>query len=162
MRRQVPYNSDSLAPPALRFTFDGDLNDSSGNNHGQDHFNPALSGPSDERWVAGRTGMEQSKSLLFDNDDFATLRSPFPAEDTEFSIAVWLAPRQVIFEGWHAFVGYQNGGVCPGRSPSMWVDGGGHGENQAGENRGLHFDSCEDECVLRAAHCRQEGHVIRR
>ena len=34
---------------------------------------------------------------------------------------------------WHAFNGYLNGGVCPGRAPSMWV----------ARFEGLHWDSCQ-------------------
>ena len=66
-------------------------------------------------------------------------------------LAVWLAPREVIFPGWHAFVGFQNGGVCPGRSPSMWVDGGGHGDNPPGVHKGLHYDSCDESTSTRYA-----------
>ena len=144
----IPYNADAVTPPALKFEFDGNLLDTSGSNHGRSHFNP----PGSEVWADGRPGSSGSgQSLVFDNDDYVTLRSPFPAEDTEFSLAVWLAPREIVFDGWHAFVGYQNGGVCPGRSPSMWVDGGGHGDNEDGVWKGLHYDSCEQETSTRFA-----------
>ena len=145
----IPYNAESVAPPALKFEFDGDLRDTSGHNHGRSNFQPAGS----EQYVGGADGRPGSstQSLVFDNDDYVTLQSPFPAEDAEFSIAVWLAPNDVIFDGWHAFIGYQNGGVCPGRSPSMWVDGGGHGDAAAGVHKGLHYDSCEEETATRFA-----------
>lgn len=145
----IPYNAESVSPPSLKFEFDGNLLDTSGRNHGRSHFEPAGS----ERYVSGAEGRPGSttQSLMFDNDDYVTLQSPFPAEESEFSIAVWLAPNDVIFDGWHAFIGYQDGGVCPGRSPSMWVDGGGHGDNAAGVRKGLHYDSCEEETSTRFA-----------
>ena len=62
-----------------------------------------------------------------------TLDSPFPATDTEFTIALWLSTELTNDGAFHGFIGYQDGGVCPGRSPSMWV---GLGET-------LHYDSCE-------------------
>ena len=143
----IPYNPAYLSPPALRFEFNGNLRDTSGNNHGISHFNP------DSRTLPYGTGHDGSENgaLVFDNNDYVTLRSPFPSQDTEFTLAVWLAPREVIFPGWHAFVGFQNGGVCPGRSPSMWVDGGGHGDNPPGVHKGLHYDSCDESTSTRYA-----------
>ena len=82
----IPYNAESVAPPALKFEFDGDLRDTSGHNHGRSNFQPAGS----EQYVGGADGRPGSstQSLVFDNDDYVTLQSPFPAEDAAFSIAL--------------------------------------------------------------------------
>ena len=65
--------------------------------------------------------------------DYVTIVSPFPSTDTEFTLALWLSTEVTNDGTWHAFIGYQNGGVCPGRSPSMWV----------ARFEGLHWDSCQ-------------------
>ena len=128
-----------VTPPVVRYMFEGNLLSAIGLNHGESHFDP----PGSETYAVGHDGVANS-ALVFDNNDYLTINSPFPHRDTEFTIAVWLAPNEIVFEGWHAFVGFQNGGVCPGRSPSMWVDGGGHGDNEPGVNKGLHYDSCDN------------------
>ena len=105
------------------YQFAGNVDDLSGTNHG------TISGAT---FVTDRLGQD-NHALRFDGDDVVTLDSPFPATDTEFTIALWLSTELTNDGAFHGFIGYQDGGVCPGRSPSMWV---GRGET-------LHYDSCE-------------------
>ena len=105
------------------YQFAGNADDLSGTNHG------AISGAT---FVADRFGQDNN-ALRFDGNDYVTIVSPFPAEDTHFTLALWLSTEITNDGNWHAFIGYQNGGVCPGRSPSMWV----------ARFEGLHWDSCQ-------------------
>ena len=135
-------------PPTMRYLFEGNLFNALGTNHGESHFTPETP---EYTTVRDPPASLHGQALVFDGDDFVTVDSPFPHEASDFAITVWLAPSEIVFNGWHAIIGYQNGGVCPGRSPSMWVDGGGHGDNAAGVNKGLHYDSCEEETATRFA-----------
>lgn len=147
-------------PPTMRYLFEGNMFNALGTNHGESHFTPAGS----EVYTAVTSPPEAAlhgQALQFDGDDYITVDSPFPHEASDFAIVVWLAPSEIQFNGWHAFIGYQDGGVCPGRSPSMWVhgDGGADGDtvscgtvatplNNCG---GLHYDSCNEETSTRYA-----------
>ena len=105
------------------YNFAGNADDSSGTNHG------TISGAV---FTADRFGNDNN-ALQFDGNDYVTIVSPFPSTDTEFTLALWLSTDVTNDGTWHAFIGYQNGGVCPGRSPSMWV----------ARFEGLHWDSCQ-------------------
>ena len=119
----IPGAGGAGSLAAAYYNFNGDANDASGTNHG------TISGAV---FVADRFGNDNS-ALKFDGNDYVTIVSPFPSTDTEFTLALWLSTEVTNDGTWHAFIGYQNGGVCPGRSPSMWV----------ARFEGLHWDSCQ-------------------
>ena len=124
--------NDCSDQPALRFSFDNNLEDDAGANHGTAHFKPPLSS---KDWDFAHDGTPKG-SLHFSGDDYVQLEAPFPSKDSHFTILVWLRPAEIDMDGWHSIVGYQtqpwsvigkhNG--CPGRSPGLWVDGGCHGD----------------------------------
>ena len=119
----VTGGSGAQNMPQAYYQFAGNADDLTGTNHG------AISGAT---FVADRFGQDNN-ALRFDGNDYVTIVSPFPAEDTHFTLALWLSTEITNDGNWHAFIGYQNGGVCPGRSPSMWV----------ARFEGLHWDSCQ-------------------
>ena len=70
-----------------------------------------------------------------------------------------LPARDFYLDGWQSIIGYQTQpwsiigkhGGCPGRSPSMWVDGGCHGDQSRKDRAkkpcpakgGLHYWTCD-------------------
>jgi hypothetical protein len=99
------------SPPFARYLFSGNVDDSSGTNHGV---------------VDGATLTEDrfayaDSAYMFDGDDQITIATPWSAGDEEFSLALWMKPTAGTFDGnWHGFIGYQ-GGEGGTRSPSLWI-----------------------------------------
>ena len=63
-----------------------------------DHFTPPLE-ENDNRFVPGhQLNAVNDAALQFDGDDYLELASPFPSDDTHFSILVWLKQAEVDFE----------------------------------------------------------------
>ena len=108
--------------PALRFRFNGNLEDDAGANHGTAHFTPPLSprswGPSHDGdhtphpctmsavficvpYLTGRgvcAGLPRG-ALKFTGDDYVQLEAPFPSKDTHFTLILWLKPSSIDFGG---------------------------------------------------------------
>ena len=81
-------------PESLKYFFNGNLEDSQGDNHGVDHFNPPLT-DGDARYGLGRSSMPGSGAALqFDGDDFVELNSPFPSSDTHRNAPLQLQPSK--------------------------------------------------------------------
>jgi hypothetical protein len=121
----VDNDGDTLAGNLASYQFNGNYDDTVGVNHG------TLTGT--VSFTADHLGNSDA-AVIFSGaaGNFVTISTPFQNAGGEFSISTYLNPSVVGDGSWHGFVGYQDGGVCPGRSPSMWVN----------KEDGLHFDSC--------------------
>jgi len=102
--------------PVASYLFDGingKANDASGVNHG------TVAGGLTS--VADRNGVPNGAYMFDGASATITLDIPFPAADSDFSVAIWLKPTAMNDGTWHAFLGYQAGDT---RSPTLMVNNG--------------------------------------